>query len=429
MSRSGERIVVFGAGYVGLVTGACLAELGHQVVLRDVLAARVDKLRRGEVPIYEPGLQEIIARNRERLSFTTDVVEAMDGADIAFVAVGTPPTYSGDADLTAVWTVIDELPQVDRRIVVVMKSTVPVGTGEKVRHRLDERGLEHVGYVSNPEFTAEGTAVRDFLHPDRIVIGGHRRRGRRSCRRAARRDRRARRALRRRVGGDDQARGERSPDDADLVHQRDRQRLRGDGRRRRARGRGRRPRPAYRPELPQSGDRLRGLVLSEGLARAQAAGRQLRLSLPAADGGDRGQRAAEAPADREAAGAPRRAARRDDRAPRTRLQASHRRRARGAEPRAGRTAARRRRGGACLGPRGDARGSEGITQVETVAEAVAGADAAVLVTEWPQLADEDWAALGRDDAAARVRRRAQHARPGCMRAAGFTYEGIGRGAG
>ena len=90
---------------------------------------------------------------------------------VVYVAVGTPPTYSGDADLTAVWTVIDELPEVDRRVVVVMKSTVPVGTGAKVRHRLDQRGLAHVGYVSNPEFTAEGTAVRDFMHPDRIVVG------------------------------------------------------------------------------------------------------------------------------------------------------------------------------------------------------------------------------------------------------------------
>jgi UDPglucose 6-dehydrogenase len=88
-----------------------------------------------------------------------------------YVAVGTPPTYSGDADLTAVWTVVDELPKVAERMLVVMKSTVPVGTGEKVRHRLDARGLEHVGYVSNPEFTAEGTAVRDFMEPDRVVIG------------------------------------------------------------------------------------------------------------------------------------------------------------------------------------------------------------------------------------------------------------------
>src|SRR5207244_710627 len=88
-----------------------------------------------------------------------------------YVAVGTPPTYSGDADLSAVWTVVDELPQLDHRIVVVMKSTVPVGTGDKVRHRLDARGLGEVGYASNPEFTAEGTAIRDFMHPDRIVVG------------------------------------------------------------------------------------------------------------------------------------------------------------------------------------------------------------------------------------------------------------------
>jgi UDPglucose 6-dehydrogenase len=166
-----SRIAVFGAGYVGLVTGACFADLGHTVAVRDVLPERIDALRGGEVPIYEPGLDELIARNRERLSFTLDVTEAIDGAEFVFVAVGTPPTYSGDADLSAVWTVVDELPPVERRTIVVMKSTVPVGTGERVRHRLDERGLAHVGYVSNPEFTAEGTAVRDFMHPDRIVVG------------------------------------------------------------------------------------------------------------------------------------------------------------------------------------------------------------------------------------------------------------------
>jgi UDPglucose 6-dehydrogenase len=171
MSGQGKRIAVFGAGYVGLVTGACFAELGHRVVVRDVIGERVDALRRGEVPIYEPGLDELLERNAERLTYTTDVAEAIDGAEFVFVAVGTPPTYSGDADLSAVWTVIDELSGVDHRIVVAMKSTVPVGTGEKVRHRLDERGLGHVGYVSNPEFTAEGTAVKDFMQPDRIVIG------------------------------------------------------------------------------------------------------------------------------------------------------------------------------------------------------------------------------------------------------------------
>ena len=166
-----SRVAVFGAGYVGLVTGACFADLGHEVVVRDVVADRVERLRAGEVPIFEPGLEELLQRNAERLTYTLDVAEAVAGADFLYVAVGTPPTYSGDADLSAVWTVVDELAGVEGRPVMVMKSTVPVGTGAKVRHRLDERGLGHVGYVSNPEFTAEGTAVRDFQHPDRIVIG------------------------------------------------------------------------------------------------------------------------------------------------------------------------------------------------------------------------------------------------------------------
>jgi len=166
-----SRVAVFGAGYVGLVTGACFADLGHDVVVRDVVADRIERLRAGEVPIHEPGLEQLLRRNAERLAFTLDVGEAVRGADFLYVAVGTPPTYSGDADLSAVWTVVDELDGVDGRAVMVMKSTVPVGTGTKVRHRLDERGLEHIGYASNPEFTAEGTAVRDFQHPDRIVIG------------------------------------------------------------------------------------------------------------------------------------------------------------------------------------------------------------------------------------------------------------------
>jgi UDPglucose 6-dehydrogenase len=168
---AGSRIAIFGAGYVGLVTGACFAELGHHVVVRDVVRRKIDALRAGEVPIYEPGLDELLERNRERIAFTLDVREALDGAEFVYVAVDTPPTYSGDADLSRVWTVIDELPQLGGRPIVVMKSTVPVGTGEKVRAALETRGLGHVGYVSNPEFTAEGTAVRDFLHPDRIVIG------------------------------------------------------------------------------------------------------------------------------------------------------------------------------------------------------------------------------------------------------------------
>ena len=166
-----SRIAVFGAGYAGLVTGACFAELGHDVVIRDIVQGKIDALRAGEVPIYEPGLDELLERNRSRLQFTLDPVEAVQDAGFVFVCVDTPPTYSGDADLSRVWTVIDELPATDERLILVMKSTVPVGTGEKIRAALDARGLDHVGYASNPEFLAEGTAVRDFLAPDRIVVG------------------------------------------------------------------------------------------------------------------------------------------------------------------------------------------------------------------------------------------------------------------
>ena len=167
------RIGIFGAGYVGLVTGTCFADLGHDVVIRDIIPARIDALRAGKVPIFEPGLTELIAANRDRLTFTTEIGEVVAGADVLFVCVGTPPTYSGDADLSAVWTVVDELPRDDRRVVLVMKSTVPVGTGAKVRSALDERGLTNVGYVSNPEFLAEGSALKDFRNPDRIVIGSY----------------------------------------------------------------------------------------------------------------------------------------------------------------------------------------------------------------------------------------------------------------
>jgi UDPglucose 6-dehydrogenase len=165
------RIGIFGAGYVGLVTGTCFAELGHDVVVRDIVPERIEALQAGRVPIYEPGLDELLERNGERISFTTDVGEAIGDADFLYVAVGTPRTHSGDADLSAVWTVVDELAQIGGEATVVMKSTVPVGTGDKVRAALDARGLGHVGYVSNPEFLAEGTALRDFMHPDRIVIG------------------------------------------------------------------------------------------------------------------------------------------------------------------------------------------------------------------------------------------------------------------
>ena len=166
-----EPIGVFGAGWVGLVTGACFAELGHEVTVRDVVRDKVERLQHGELPFFEPGLAELVERNAERLSFTLDAGEVAEAAELLFVCVDTPPTYSGDPDLSRVWTVLDELPALEHRAILVMKSTVPVGTGEKIRATLDSRGLAHVGYVSNPEFLAEGTAVRDFMHPDRVVIG------------------------------------------------------------------------------------------------------------------------------------------------------------------------------------------------------------------------------------------------------------------
>jgi UDPglucose 6-dehydrogenase len=166
-----EPLGVIGAGWVGLVTAACFAELGHPVTVRDVLPERVADLEAGKVPIYEPGLAELIERNRERLRFTLSIEDVFREARMAFVCVGTPSTYSGDADLSAVWHVLDELPEFDERAILVMKSTVPVGTGEKIRHELDGRGLAHVGYVSNPEFLAEGSAIADFQGPDRVVVG------------------------------------------------------------------------------------------------------------------------------------------------------------------------------------------------------------------------------------------------------------------
>src|SRR6476646_1637970 len=165
------RIAFFGAGYAGLVSGACFADLGHTVVIRDIVPERIDGLRAGRVPFFEPGLAELIERNADRLSFTLSMQEAIEGSEFLFVCVGTPPTASGDANLSAVWSVIEDLPQDLGSAVLVMKSTVPVGTGEKVRAELDRRGLAQVGYASCPEFLAEGTAVRDFMEADRVVVG------------------------------------------------------------------------------------------------------------------------------------------------------------------------------------------------------------------------------------------------------------------
>jgi UDPglucose 6-dehydrogenase len=159
-----EPIGVIGAGWVGLVTAACFAELGHEVHVRDIVPEKVESLRRGEVPIYEPGLSELLEKSSERLHFTTDMGDVLSGAELLFCCVDTPPTYSGDADLSRVDSVVEELGDSGDHA-IVMKSTVPVGTGRSIRRR------HRIGYVSNPEFLKEGTAVDDFMRPDRVVVG------------------------------------------------------------------------------------------------------------------------------------------------------------------------------------------------------------------------------------------------------------------
>jgi UDPglucose 6-dehydrogenase len=170
MSSERAPIGVIGTGYVGLVTAAGFAELGSEVYCVDIDAAKIERLRRGEVPIYEPGLEQLLVNNRERLHFSTDLGEALEHARLLFVAVGTPPTYSGDADLSAVHAVVDAIPASDRHA-LVMKSTVPCGTGAAIRRGFGERGKDGLRYVSCPEFLKEGSAVEDFQHPDRVVIG------------------------------------------------------------------------------------------------------------------------------------------------------------------------------------------------------------------------------------------------------------------
>ena len=267
-ARRMARIAIFGAGYVGLVTGACFADLGHDVVLRDVVPERVERLRAGEVPIYEPGLDDVIARNRERISFTLDVREAVDGAEFLYVAVGTPPTYSGDADLSRG---LDGRRRASRRTagrpLLVMKSTVPVGTGEQVRARARRaRPRRRSATSRTPSSLAEGTAIAR-LH-------GARPRRRRRVRAGRRRARR-----RRSTPAIDDAESSawtspppssssspRTPSSstrisfineianvcelvgADVVDV----------------ARGDRPRPPPRPALPPAGHRLRRLVLPEG---------------------------------------------------------------------------------------------------------------------------------------------------------------------
>ena len=170
------NVAIIGSGYVGLVTGACLADFGHAVVCVDSAAPRVEMLNAGEVPFFEPGLAEIVSRNRQagRLRFTTDLGEAVRASTVIFIAVGTPEGANGEADVSQVGAVADELAaHLDGYRVIVTKSTVPVGTGAWLRDHLTRRlgPAAEFDVVSNPEFLREGSAVGDFLRPDRVVIG------------------------------------------------------------------------------------------------------------------------------------------------------------------------------------------------------------------------------------------------------------------
>jgi UDPglucose 6-dehydrogenase len=166
---SREPIGVIGTGYVGLVTAAGFAELGNDVWCIDIDEAKIEGLKQGRIPIWEPGLAELVERHRDRLHFSTNLADALERARLLFVAVGTPPTYSGDADLSAVHAVVGAMPASDGHA-LVMKSTVPVGTGEAIKRVFTEQG-KGFSYVSCPEFLKEGSAVEDFLNPDRVVVG------------------------------------------------------------------------------------------------------------------------------------------------------------------------------------------------------------------------------------------------------------------
>lgn len=169
------KIAVIGTGYVGLVTGTCLAESGNDVVGVDKDASKIDVLRGGRIPIYEPGLLELVERNtREgRLRFTTDLASAVGRAEVIFIAVGTPEGSNGLPNLDSLWAVADALaaniPQAGK--IIVLKSTVPVGTNRTMRERLAQRTQVPIDVVSNPEFLKEGAAVDDFMKPDRVVVG------------------------------------------------------------------------------------------------------------------------------------------------------------------------------------------------------------------------------------------------------------------
>lgn len=168
------KVAVAGTGYVGLVTGVCLAENGNYVTCVDIDEAKIAKMKQGVSPIYEPGLEELMSKNKERLFFTTDYVSAYKDADVIFIGVGTPEKKDGSANLAYVYQVAEEIAKsIEKDCVVVVKSTVPIGTNDKIENLLKSRlkNKVKVSVASNPEFLAQGTAIRDTLHAGRIVIG------------------------------------------------------------------------------------------------------------------------------------------------------------------------------------------------------------------------------------------------------------------
>ena len=168
------KIVVAGTGYVGLVTAVCLSEVGHSVTCVDVDEKKIEMLKNGISPIFEPGLEELMEKNKEKLSFTLDGKSAYKNADVIFIGVGTPEKKDGSANLKYVYTVVKEIAQsIENDCVVVVKSTVPIGTNDKVESMLKHELTNnvHVEVVSNPEFLSQGTAVKDTLEAQRIVLG------------------------------------------------------------------------------------------------------------------------------------------------------------------------------------------------------------------------------------------------------------------
>src|SRR3954471_10868853 len=168
------KLAMIGTGYVGLVTGTCLAESGNEVSCVDIDQAKVERLAQGEIPIYEPGLAELVQRNaaQGRLRFTIDYKDAVSNARLVFIAVGTPQSDDGAADLKYVMSAAQQIaPHLQSDAAVVVKSTVPVGTNAKIAARLKELSAKSADVASNPEFLKEGAAIDDFQRPDRVVIG------------------------------------------------------------------------------------------------------------------------------------------------------------------------------------------------------------------------------------------------------------------